>query len=122
MAASSKLMITEAERRFPMRVRVAIPPTGFGDRLNWVHAWLDNNCGADDWEIAPAGMHGLIDDAIAVYFRDAMMAAAFAARWYTPVTLDVSDGSRASATTSPPRASPRARTRRPDRGEAQFSG
>jgi hypothetical protein len=71
MAASSKLMITKAERRFPVRVRVAIPPTGFGERFNPMHAWLDDNCDADRWEITPAGMRGVINDAIAVYFRGA---------------------------------------------------
>jgi hypothetical protein len=34
MAATSRLMITEAERRFAVRVRVAVPPAGFGERLN----------------------------------------------------------------------------------------
>jgi hypothetical protein len=34
MAASSKLMIGEAERRFPVRIRIAIPLAGLGDRLN----------------------------------------------------------------------------------------
>jgi len=38
MAASARLMITEAERRFPMRVRIAIPSGGFGERLNRMHA------------------------------------------------------------------------------------
>jgi hypothetical protein len=92
MAASSRLMITEAERRFPVRVRVAIPPRGFGERLNRMHAWLDDNCGADGWEITPAGMRGVINDAIAVYFRDATMAAAFAARWCAPMGRGVTEG------------------------------
>jgi hypothetical protein len=34
MAVSSKLMIAEAERRFPVRVKVAVPPASFGERLN----------------------------------------------------------------------------------------
>ena len=34
MAASSKLMIGEAERRFPVRIRVAVPAHGFGSRLD----------------------------------------------------------------------------------------
>jgi hypothetical protein len=51
MAASSKLMIAEAEARFPVRSRVAIPPAGFGDRLNRMHAWLDDTCGVDGWSI-----------------------------------------------------------------------
>jgi hypothetical protein len=59
MAASSRLMITEAEHRFAVRVRVAIPPAGFGERLNRVHAWLDDTCGADGWSITPAGMRGV---------------------------------------------------------------
>ena len=33
MAASSKLMITEAERRFPVRIRLALPVGGLGKRL-----------------------------------------------------------------------------------------
>ena len=32
MAASSKLMIGEAERRFPVRIRIGVPPEGFGAR------------------------------------------------------------------------------------------
>lgn len=91
MAASSKLMITEAERRFPVRVRVATPPTGFGERLNRMHAWLDDNCGADGWSMTPAG-RGVINDAIAVYFRDATLAAAFVARWCQPADRDLPEG------------------------------
>ena len=49
MAASSKLMVTEAERRFPVRIRLALPTRGFGTRLSEIHAWLDENCGADGW-------------------------------------------------------------------------
>ena len=92
MAASSRLMITEAERRFPVRVKVAVPAMGFGERLNRMHAWLDDNCGADGWEITPAGMRGVVNDAIAVYFHDATLASAFAARWCAPVGLGVSEG------------------------------
>jgi hypothetical protein len=47
MAASSKLMISEAERRFAVRIRLAIPAGGLGERLNQMHAGLDENCGAD---------------------------------------------------------------------------
>ena len=92
MAASSKLMITKAKRRFPVRVRVATPPAGFGDCFNRMHAWLDDNCGAGGWEIMPAGMRGVINDAIAVYFRDTALAAAFAARWCAPVGADLTEG------------------------------
>jgi hypothetical protein len=55
MPGNARQIVTEAERRFPARVRLAIPPTRFGDRLSRMHAWFDNNCGADGWEITPAG-------------------------------------------------------------------
>ena len=41
MAASSKLMITEAERRFPVRIRVVLPVGGFAKRLGEMYAWLE---------------------------------------------------------------------------------
>ena len=34
MAASSRLMIGEAERNFPVRIRIAVPPHGLGTRLD----------------------------------------------------------------------------------------
>ncbi len=37
----------DAERRFPVRVGIAVPPEGFGNRLGQVIGWLDANCGAD---------------------------------------------------------------------------
>ena len=49
MAASSKLMITEAERRFPCRIKLGVPPDGFAAKLTTLHAWVDENCGADGW-------------------------------------------------------------------------
>jgi hypothetical protein len=56
MAASSRLMIREAERRFPVRLRVAVPEGGFGEWLDRTIAWLDENCGADGWVMTPAGL------------------------------------------------------------------
>ena len=47
MAAGSKLMITDAERRFPVRIRLAIPIGGLGERLNQMHTWLDQSAGAE---------------------------------------------------------------------------
>jgi hypothetical protein len=40
MAASSGFMIGEAERRFPVRIRIGVPPDGLGYRLDG-KAWLD---------------------------------------------------------------------------------
>src|SRR6266513_5457603 len=81
MAASSKLMITEAERRFPVRIRVEVPEGGFGRRLMELNAWLDENCGADGWAITPTGLRGVINDAVAIYLADTALASAFVARW-----------------------------------------
>jgi hypothetical protein len=74
-------MIADAERRFPIRVRIAVPGGGLGQRLNAIYAWLDQNCGADGWLITPAGLRGVVNDAVAIYFADAALAAGFVARW-----------------------------------------
>jgi hypothetical protein len=92
MAASSKLMITEAERRFPCRIKLGVPIGGFGTRLTEMQAWLDENCGADGWAVTPAGMRGVLNDAVAIYFLDATSAAAFVARWCAGSEVEVSDG------------------------------
>jgi hypothetical protein len=55
MAASSRLMITEAERQSQVRIVVAVPPDGFGERLNRMHAWLDDNLRIRDDEPARRG-------------------------------------------------------------------
>src|SRR5207245_1351036 len=58
MAASSRLMIGEAERRFPVRIRLGVPPEGFGSRLDELKAWVDDNCGAAGWAMTPSRRHG----------------------------------------------------------------
>ena len=55
MAASAKLMMMDAERRFPVRIRIGVPLEGLGDRLDQMRTWLDGNCGADGWAIAHSG-------------------------------------------------------------------
>lgn len=92
MAATSKLMITEAEHRFPCRIKLGIPAGGLGSRLTDMQAWLDENCGADAWAMTPAGLRDVVNDAVAVYFRDATSAAAFVSRWCAGAKLEVSDG------------------------------
>src|ERR1700687_1721630 len=92
MTASSRLMITEADRRFPLRIRLAIPAGGFGERLNHMHAWLDQNAGADGWAMTPSGIRTVVNDAVAVYFADAAMAGAFVARWCAGHKDEPADG------------------------------
>jgi hypothetical protein len=81
MTRTSRHIAAEAERRLPVRVRVAVPPGGFGNRLAAMHAWLDDNCGLDGWAEAPAGLRGVVNDAVAFYFRDPGFAVAFVTRW-----------------------------------------
>jgi hypothetical protein len=81
MAASSKLMMVDAERRFPVRIRIGLPLQGLDARLDQMRAWLDENCGADGWALTPSGVRGVLNDAISIYFADAMLATAFVARW-----------------------------------------
>ena len=73
MAASSGFMIAEAERRFPVRVRIGVPPDGLGHRLDGIKAWLDENCGANGWAMTPSGTRGVLNDAISLYFADATL-------------------------------------------------
>lgn len=92
MAASSRLVITEAERRFPCRIKLAVPAGGLGARLTEMQAWLDDNCGADGWAMTPAGLRGVVNDAVAGYFLDATSGAAFMPRWCAGSKLEISDG------------------------------
>jgi hypothetical protein len=82
---------SEAERQFPVRVRIALPPAGFGRQLSLMHAWLDEVCGAAGWSSAPSGLTGVVNDAVAFYFDDASLAQAFVNRFccgYRPVEVD----------------------------------
>jgi len=85
-------MITMAERRFPVRIRLGVPPGGFGQRHTNITAWLDENCGADGWAITPSGVRGVLNDAVSIYFLDATLAGAFVARWCAGSTAETTDG------------------------------
>ena len=102
VAASSKLMIGEAERRFPVRIRIAVPPYGLGTRLDALKAWLDDNCGADCWAMTPSGLRGVQNDAVAVYFGDAALASGFVARWCQSGKLETVEGAFQIRDDSPP--------------------
>jgi hypothetical protein len=84
-------MIAEAERRFPVRIRIAADQ-GLGARLNQMHQWLDQNAGADGWAMTPSGARGVVNDAIAIYLANATIASAFVARWCAGHKADVADG------------------------------
>jgi hypothetical protein len=81
MPGNPRAAIMLAERRFPVRIRIGIPPEGLGRRHAQLTAWLDENCGADGWAMTPSGTRGVLNDALSIYFADATLASAFVARW-----------------------------------------
>ena len=81
MPGNPRDMITSAERRFPVRIRIGVPPQGLGQRHTQMTAWLDENCGPDGWAVTPSGTRGVLNDALSIYFADATLASAFVARW-----------------------------------------
>jgi hypothetical protein len=102
MARATRHTRHEAERRFPVRVRIAVPPGGLGRQLEIMHGWLDQTCGADGWGSAPAGFGGVVNDAIAFYFADPGFAQAFVARFCCGWRFDAVDGAFAVRAEPPP--------------------
>jgi hypothetical protein len=60
--------------------------------LNEVHTWLDENCGADGWAMTSAGLRGVVNDAVAIYFLDATSAAPSCRAWCAGPKVEISDG------------------------------
>jgi len=42
--------------------------------------------------MTPAGLRGVVNDAVALYFLDATLAAAFVSRWCAGSKVEISDG------------------------------
>jgi hypothetical protein len=82
----------DAERRFPVRIRIAVPDRGLGERFNRMQEWLDQNAGADGWAMTPSGIRGVVKDAISIYFADVTIASAFVARWCRAQRIETVDG------------------------------
>jgi len=92
MPGNSRDMITIAERRFPVRIRIRVPPEGLGQRYTQMTAWLDENCGAQGWAMTPSGMRGVLNDALSIYFLDATLASAFVVRWCAGYRVETAEG------------------------------
>jgi hypothetical protein len=92
MPGNPREMITSAERRFPVRIRIAVPPSGLAQRYTQITTWLDENCGADGWAITPSGTRGVLNDALSIYFGDVMLASAFVARRCVGVKVEPAGG------------------------------
>jgi hypothetical protein len=52
MPGNPREIVTMAERRFPVRIRIGVPPSGFGQRYTEITEWLDGNCGKEAWRWA----------------------------------------------------------------------
>src|SRR5438046_2262251 len=82
----------DTERRFPVRIRIGVPPTGLGKQLTEMQEWLDHNAGADGWAITPGGERGVLNDALSIHLADATIASAFVARWCIGCRAEAVDG------------------------------
>ena len=76
----------------PVRIRVGVPPGGFGRRHSQMTAWLDENCCADGWAMTPSGMRGVLNDAVSIYFLDTTLVSAFVARWCAGYRIETAGG------------------------------
>ena len=92
MPGNPREIITSAERRFPVRIRIAVPPNSLGQRHTRITAWLDKNCGADGWAMTPSGTRGVLNDALSIYFADATLASAFVARSCVRAKIETAGG------------------------------
>ena len=81
MQAAPRHLEHEALRSHRWRVLIAVPPAGFGPQLAIMRAWLDHNWGPAGWAAAPAGISGIVNDAVAFYFADRAAARAFVDRF-----------------------------------------
>lgn len=80
MPGNPRAMVAAAGRRFPLRIAIRPPPGGIGQRYTAMTDWLDDNCGINGWSIAPAGIRGVVNDAVAAYVNSPVCAVAFVAR------------------------------------------
>jgi hypothetical protein len=92
MPDNPRELITVAERSFPVRIRIAVPPDGLGRRHAQMTAWVDENCGSDGWAMTPSGMRGVLNNAVSLYFADATLASAFVARWCVGSKVETAGG------------------------------
>jgi hypothetical protein len=113
MPGNPRAIVADAERQFPVRIAVRVPPGGFGQRYSAMRDWLDENCRVGGWSIAPTGTRGVLNDAIAVYMSGPACAVAFVARWCVPGDPP---GFYAMRTDEPPRRVPREPHSWPPRG------
>jgi hypothetical protein len=79
MVGSSTRQAVLAERFFPVRVRVLVPPDGFGMQLDRFCAWLDAHVGKKNYRIGSDAARGR--DTTLFYFVDVHAARSFLHRF-----------------------------------------
>jgi hypothetical protein len=87
--SATQQVARQDESRFAVRIRIAVPPQGLGSQLDQMIAWLDANCGADSWSMTASGRTGIVNDALAIYFRNPALARAFVSRWCIGCRIEV---------------------------------
>ena len=81
MPGGTRALVADADRRFPVRIAIRLPPGGIGRLYKPMTDWLDENCSINGWLMVPAGVRGVVNDAVAVYVGTPTCAVAFVARW-----------------------------------------
>jgi hypothetical protein len=92
MPGNPRELITTAERCFPIRIRIGVPPQGLGQRHTQMTSWLDENCSPDGWAMTPSGTRGVLNDALSIYFVDTTLASAFVVRWCVGTNVETDGG------------------------------
>ena len=84
--------ILDAERPFPVRIRVAVPPEGSSDSLDRIIAWLDAElrCGWVDLDSIQRARRR--QRCAGHLFRRYNVRTAFVARWCVAQKVDIVDG------------------------------
>jgi hypothetical protein len=111
---------------FPVRVKVIVPPGGFGRLHVAMLEWLDRGPGQGDYACHGAEITGAGYDATAFYFRDVETAQAFVSAFPNIVLADGTDLSTYSSPERvrwrPPLGSPRLGSGVPNTRGSQWRG
>jgi hypothetical protein len=66
-----------------------LPPLGLSRQKKNVQR---SRTTADGWAMTPSGTRGVLNDALSIYFGDATLASAFAARWCVGAKAETTGG------------------------------
>jgi len=86
MAGRSSSSARQAERYFAVRVRVLVPPGGFGRQFDEMQGWLNLHVGRGSYFIGSETNPG-IPDAALFYFENLEVARAFVERFACGIVL-----------------------------------